>query len=43
MRCWRRYKRQRDDPAVSAVIIGSLHKVFCAGLDLDIVQGQTRN
>ena len=27
-------QKAKDDPAVSAVIIGSLHKVFCAGLDL---------
>src|SRR3954451_6225945 len=30
----------KDEPAVSAVIIGSMHKVFCAGLDLDIVRGR---
>ena len=30
----------RDDEAVRAVIIGSAHKVFCAGLDLDIVRGK---
>jgi enoyl-CoA hydratase/carnithine racemase len=30
----------RDDSAVRAVIIGSAHKVFCAGLDLDIVRGK---
>ena len=30
----------RDDTSVSAVIVGSLHKVFCAGLDLDIVRGK---
>ena len=34
------WRRPKDDPAVSAVIIGSLHKVFCAGLDLDIVRGK---
>ena len=33
-------QKAKDDPAVSAVIIGSLHKVFCAGLDLDIVRGK---
>jgi enoyl-CoA hydratase/carnithine racemase len=32
--------RARDDEAVRAVIIGSAHKVFCAGLDLDIVRGK---
>jgi enoyl-CoA hydratase/carnithine racemase len=30
----------KDDAAVRAVIIGTVHKVFCAGLDLDIVRGQ---
>jgi enoyl-CoA hydratase len=30
----------RDDEAVRAVIVGSDHKVFCAGLDLDIVRGK---
>ena len=30
--------KARDDEAVRAVIIGSAHKVFCAGLDLDIVR-----
>lgn len=29
------------DDAVRAVIIRSAHKVFCAGLDLDIVRGKT--
>ncbi|RZN35384.1 enoyl-CoA hydratase/isomerase family protein [Bradyrhizobium sp. Leo121] len=33
-------KTAKDDPAVRAVIIGSAHKVFCAGLDLDIVRGK---
>ena len=33
-------QKAKDDPSVSAVIIGSLHKVFCAGLDLDIVRGK---
>jgi enoyl-CoA hydratase/carnithine racemase len=28
------------DPAVRAVIIHSAHKIFCAGLDLDIVRGK---
>ena len=32
--------RARDDAAVRAVLIGSAHKVFCAGLDLDIVRGK---
>ena len=32
--------KARDDEAVRAVIVGSLHKVFCAGLDLDIVRGK---
>ena len=32
--------KARDDDAVRAVIIGSAHKVFCAGLDLDIVRGK---
>ena len=32
--------KARDDEAVRAVIIGSAHKVFCAGLDLDIVRGK---
>lgn len=31
----------RDDAAVRAVIIASAHKVFCAGLDLDIVRGRS--
>jgi enoyl-CoA hydratase/carnithine racemase len=30
----------RRDDAVRAVIISSAHKVFCAGLDLDIVKGK---
>lgn len=29
------------DPEVRAVVVGSAHKVFCAGLDLDIVRGKT--
>ncbi len=32
--------RARDDETVRAVIIGSAHKVFCAGLDLDIIRGK---
>lgn len=32
--------KARDDDAVRAVIISSAHKVFCAGLDLDIVRGK---
>ena len=32
--------KARDDEAVRAVIVGSTHKVFCAGLDLDIVRGK---
>ena len=35
--------KARDDEAVRAVIIGSAHKVFCAGLDLDIVRGKPRD
>ena len=30
----------RDDTTVRAVIVASAHKVFCAGLDLDIVRGK---
>jgi enoyl-CoA hydratase/carnithine racemase len=30
--------KARDDETVRAVIIGSEHKVFCAGLDLDLVR-----
>src|SRR5712672_4708196 len=33
-------QKAKDDPSVSAVIIGSMHKVFCAGLDLDIIRGR---
>src|SRR6266513_1654810 len=33
-------KKARDDEAVRAVIVCSAHKVFCAGLDLDIVRGK---
>ena len=32
--------RARDDAALRAVILASAHKVFCAGLDLDIVRGK---
>src|SRR5258708_21799748 len=32
--------RARDDEAVRAVIVASAQKVFCAGLDLDIVRGK---
>src|SRR3984893_3597578 len=32
--------KARDDAAVRAVIIASAQKVFCAGLDLDIVRGK---
>jgi enoyl-CoA hydratase/carnithine racemase len=31
--------KAREDDAVRAVIVASAHKVFCAGLDLDIVRG----
>ena len=33
-------QKARDDQSVRAVIIASAHKVFCAGLDLDIVRGR---
>ena len=33
-------QKARDDSAVRAVIIHSAHKVFCAGLDLDIIRGK---
>ena len=32
--------KARDDESVRAVIICSAHKVFCAGLDLDIIRGK---
>ena len=32
--------KARDDEAVRAVIVGSARKVFCAGLDLDLVRGK---
>ena len=32
--------KARDDDTVRTVIIGSAHKVFCAGLDLDIVRSK---
>ena len=34
-------KKAKSDPAVRAVIIASAHKVFCAGLDIDIVCGKS--
>jgi enoyl-CoA hydratase/carnithine racemase len=33
-------EQARDDASVRAVIICSAHKVFCAGLDLDIIRGK---
>jgi enoyl-CoA hydratase len=33
-------EKARDDDAVRAVIIASAHKVFCAGLDLEILRGK---
>jgi enoyl-CoA hydratase/carnithine racemase len=33
-------ERARTDASVRAVVIASAHKVFCAGLDLDIVRGK---
>ena len=33
-------EKAKDDASVRAVIICSAHKVFCAGLDLDIVRGK---
>ena len=33
-------QKAKDDATVRAVIIGSAHKVFCAGLDLEIVRGR---
>jgi enoyl-CoA hydratase len=33
-------EKARDDVTVRAVIVCSAHKVFCAGLDLDIVRGK---
>ena len=35
-----RLAQAKDDKAVRAVIVCSAHKVFCAGLDLDIVRGK---
>lgn len=32
--------KAKDDLSVRAVVIASAHKVFCAGLDLDIVRGK---
>src|SRR4029078_3366625 len=33
-------QKAKEDTSVSTVLISSLHKVFCAGLDLDIVRGK---
>lgn len=33
-------QKARDDDTVRAVVVGSVHKVFCAGLDLDVVRGK---
>ena len=33
-------EKAKDDASVRAVIVCSAHKVFCAGLDLDIVRGK---
>ena len=33
-------RKARDDERVRAVIVASAHKVFCAGLDLDIIRGK---
>ena len=33
-------QKARDDENVRAVIVCSAHKVFCAGLDLDIIRGK---
>ena len=35
------FRRAGADPEVRAVVLASAHKVFCAGLDLDIVRGKT--
>src|SRR3984893_8951377 len=32
--------KARNDPSARAVVVASAHKVFCAGLDLDIVRGK---
>jgi enoyl-CoA hydratase len=32
--------KAKDDASVRAVIIASAHKVFCAGLDLDLIRGK---
>jgi enoyl-CoA hydratase/carnithine racemase len=32
--------KARQDDAVRAVVLASAHKVFCAGLDLDIIRGK---
>jgi enoyl-CoA hydratase len=34
-------KKAKADSAVRAVVIASAHKVFCAGLDIDIVRGKS--
>ena len=36
-----RLRTAGSDPDVRAVIVGSAHRVFCAGLDLDIVRGKS--
>lgn len=36
-----RLDEARRDASVRAVVLSSAHKVFCAGLDLDIVQGKS--
>jgi enoyl-CoA hydratase/carnithine racemase len=33
-------EKAKDDQSVRAVVIRSAHKVFCAGLDLDIIRGK---
>jgi enoyl-CoA hydratase/carnithine racemase len=33
-------QKAKDDENVRAVIVASAHKVFCAGLDLDIIRGK---
>jgi enoyl-CoA hydratase len=32
---------RKADPAVRAIIIASAHKVFCAGLDIDMIRGKS--
>jgi enoyl-CoA hydratase/carnithine racemase len=34
------FGKAREDDAVRAVVLSSTHKVFCAGLDLDIIRGK---